>query len=441
MLPTTRKKLQNYLLYSFVFLLPLQTIFIFREIFFESEKWQYGTIGIYMSDIILISLISYSFTSSKELLFNYFKKNKWITGVSILLISLNFLSSIWSLDSILSIYFSIKLLLSICLFFVLQITNFNVKTLILIFISSVFFQSIIGFFQFIIQDTFSFKYLGLKQYTIWQGGTSVMTSESGRWLRSYGGEDHPNILALLLFTAILLSIYLYILYEKNSLLLKIFLLLSISLFSVTVLLTFSRNIWLAFIVGLTFMIIFLFLKNKNLFKRIFIPIILVFATSIIITLTYKDLFFVRISNDTLTSHNSISDRAIYIVHSISLLKEHLFFGTGIGNYTNSIYNLEKNKYPIWHYQPVHNIYLLIFVELGLIGFFLLIFFIIFNLKNIYSQKNKIDFTQFIFILIFFLFLMISLLDHLLWTSHIGLLLIFLIFGISVKPIPLSNHHL
>lgn len=436
----TIPKIQNYLLYSFVFFLPLQTIFILREIFFDDVKWQYGTIGLYISDISLIIFILFSFIYFKKQLYKYFVKNKNIVLISLLFIIFTFSSSFWSLDKELSIYFSVKIFLSICLFFILQITNFNTKILLLVFISSIFFQSIIGFFQFTIQDTFSFKYLGLQHYNIWQGGTSIITSNSGRWIRSYGGESHPNIFASLLLTAILFSIYLYISSQKELKLLNIFLLISISLFTTTILFTFSRNIWLAFFIGLVFITIFLFLKNKNLFKKIFIPLILISLTSFTIIFIYKDLFFVRVSHDTLTSHNSLSDRTLYTMHSISLIRENLFFGTGIGNYTNSIYDLKKNKYPIWYYQPVHNIYLLTFSELGLIGFFLLLSFVAFNLKNIYLQRNKINFSKFIFILILFLLLIISILDHFLWTSHVGLLLIFLIFGISIKSISPSNHH-
>jgi len=425
-------KIQNYLLYLFVFLLPWQTIFILREVFFDGEKWQYGTIGLYFSDIFIVLFLIYTYFCSKNHIIIYIKKHAIIVLTAMLFVLFSFLSTFWASDSLLSLYFSTKLFFALCLFFALQISNYNTKTLSLFLILGVFFQSFIGFFQFTTQNTFSFKYLGLQHYNIWQGGTSIVTAESGRWLRSYGGQTHPNILALLSLIAILLSIYLYISLQKKSLLLKSFLLISMSLFTSTMLFSFSRNIWLSFFVAFLFEIVFLFLNYRNLFKNILIPLILIFFTSFFLIFTYKDLFFTRISHDTLKTHNSISDRLLYIKQAKKLISKNFLKGIGAGNYTNSVYNLEKRKYPIWYCQPVHNIYLLILAEIGFIGSLLFAFFILLNLKVIYLQKNKFKPEQIIFLIIFSLFLLLSLFDHFLWTSHIGLFLLFLIFGICIK---------
>ncbi len=432
-------KTQSYLLYLFVLILPLKTVFILREVFFGREKWHYGTISLYLSDIVLtLFLILIFFTSYKKLL-EYFKKNKTLTTLSFLFILYIFFSISYSLDKALAFYFSIKILLAFCLFFVLQITKFNTKTLYITLIISTLFQSIIGLFQFITQSTFSFKYLGLNHYDVWRGGTSIITSETGRWLRSYGGQNHPNILAILLLTSTIISIYIFVSFAKEKkYLFNSFLLLCITFFYTTILFTFSRNIWLALFISTIFISIFLFFYSQKFLKKLFSIIILIFFTSLTIVSIYKDLFFVRINHDTFKSHNSISDRKLYITQAKTLINKHTLLGTGAGNYTNSIFNLENRKLAIWQYQPVHNFYLLVFAELGFIGGFLLLLFIFNVLLKIFYLKNKITFEQFTIFLVLILFLFTSLLDHFLWTSHIGLFLLFLFLGLFVKSTASKN---
>ncbi|NTW75824.1 MAG: hypothetical protein HGB34_02885, partial [Candidatus Moranbacteria bacterium] len=43
---------------SFLFLLPFQTIYLLREPIIGGEKWQYGTIGIYLSSVILACAVT-----------------------------------------------------------------------------------------------------------------------------------------------------------------------------------------------------------------------------------------------------------------------------------------------------------------------------------------------------------------------------------------------
>ncbi len=51
----------------------------------------------------------------------------------------------------------------------------------------------------------------------------------------------------------------------------------------------------------------------------------------------------------------------------------LFFGTGAGNFTARLLWLEGER-PVWTLQPVHNVFVLIFAELGVIGLFLFLLF-------------------------------------------------------------------
>ena len=54
-----------------------------------------------------------------------------------------------------------------------------------------------------------------------------------------------------------------------------------------------------------------------------------------------------------------------------IIKDNWLIGVGIGNYTFAL----RAKYPeikVWELQPVHNTYLLILAELGVVGFLFLL---------------------------------------------------------------------
>jgi hypothetical protein len=78
----------------------------------------------------------------------------------------------------------------------------------------------------------------------------------------------------------------------------------------------------------------------------------------------------------------------------------------------------------WDYQPVHNIYLLILAELGIIGFILWLIPVLFLTKK----------SSFICSLLFIVILAISLFDHYFWTLYFGILLFWLTLGLMQKKL-------
>jgi len=70
------------------------------------------------------------------------------------------------------------------------------------------------------------------------------------------------------------------------------------------------------------------------------------------------LFYLNVSRETIFKNYSLN-----------------FFGIGMGSFVSNITIFSKNKPLIWQYQPVHNIFLLIWNELGIIGIILFLFWI------------------------------------------------------------------
>ena len=424
-------KIQRYLLYVSIFFLPWHTIYIVREVFYDVEKWQYRTIGIYISDITLILWILLSIYLYRELILAHIFKKPQILLTGLLLSLWGFISIMWSQDKALAFYFAIKLSLVLDLFFLIQVVPFKIRKLSIIFFTSVFIQSLIGLYQFTTQQTFAQKFLGLQYHDVFSGGNAIVQIFGERWLRAYGGTPHPNIFGIVLLCALLLGIYLFI-RKRNNIYSKIFILAGIGTITANILYTFSRTVWLTTLLCLTAFVTYTYKSKRYNLKQLISPLLLITATILLIISLSHNLFFDRISQDTTLTHNSISDRALYISQSKSLIASRPLHGTGIGNYTNTLEDESETKRPLWQYQPVHNIYLLIISEIGFIGFGLFVIFIITILNALYKNRKNVNCTQFTFTTLFIGMLFISLFDHLAWTSHFGLLALFLLGGLSLR---------
>ncbi len=372
---TIAYSLYKYLLYTFIFFLPWHIIYIVREVFYGTEKWQYGTIGIYISDIVLGLWILLSIYLYKELILTYILKKSHFLLVGLLLSLWSFVSIIWADDKMLAFYFAIKFSIALDLFFLVQIIPFQIYNVSIVFFISASIQSLIGLYQFITQQSFAQKFLGLQYHDVFSGGNAIVHISGERWLRAYGGTPHPNIFGVVLLCALLLGIFLFI-KNKDKILSKTLILAAISIITTDILYTFSRTVWLTSLFCIFTFAIYIYNSKKYSFQQLITPLLLIITTILLIVSLSHNLFFDRISQDTTLTHNSISDRALYLSQSKSLITSHPFCGTGIGNYTNTIKKESQIKRPLWQYQPVHNIYLLITSETGLIGFGLFAMFIL-----------------------------------------------------------------
>ncbi len=186
--------------------------------------------------------------------------------------------------------------------------------------------------------------------------------------------------------------------------------------------TFSRLAWVGFIIT-TFLIIF---SNFNKlfyacppqppqFKRLSIQsilaklfhvkqfiniclssiqrtslIIIVFSV-VVISGFYWDVIINRVIDSGQAYEQSIDNRILYKHISASIINRNLILGVGNGNFTLVMDKYSEKPLEWWQYQPVHNIYLLIVSELGVVG---LVFFILFSLSItlsiFYAIRNNIN---------------------------------------------------
>ena len=301
------------------------------------------------------------------------------------------------------------------------------------FVISMTLSASLGVYQFLTQSTFANKWLGLAFHSSEILGNSVVETATGRWLRAYGSFPHPNIFAGFLIVAVIFCFYLYSIlfkkYQKNVLII-LFLILSAGLFF-----TFSRAGWLAFIIVI--LLDYYFVRKKSEIRN---PsnsagrqklgfVFLCFCVFVFLSVIYFPLVKTRFQNSARLEVKSNIERINNLEQSFEIIKNNLWLGTGIGNYTVELQKMCPDQ-PAYFYQPAHNVYLLVLSEIGIVGFFLIIIILIYYF---FSKKLEIRNQKFkIVFLCLGVFLFLFLFDHFWWTLPSGLLIIFLIAGLFFK---------
>jgi O-antigen ligase len=410
------EKIIRFLLYFFVFILPFQI----KYILISSEQ-NYNEIAIYFNYFILFFLLSFFFI--------YFykikkEKKKIIPKYLFIIAGLDFFVFISVLISpvfLVSIFKYILFLLSCSLFFFLLNFKYNLKKLLIFFVLGVFIQSSIGVWQFLSQSDFSNKYIGKALHDSSVLGTSVIETEGGRFLRSYGALDHPNILGALAFFSIIFLIYLFLKYDFN-LKAKIAFYLVYFVNLLGLLFSFSRSSFLALF--FSFFAISLGLVAKRNFKKFSFLLSFSLLFIIVFLSIFKPVFLSRLDIDSRLESISINERVEQADYSGQIIKNNIWFGVGLGAYHQSLLDENRNL-KSYEAQPVHNSFLLILSEIGVWGFlFFSWFFFYFFRRNLSFSSYYITVSLFSGLFIFMIF------DHWLWSLPFGMLFFFFILAVS-----------
>jgi len=195
---------------------------------------------------------------------------------------------------------------------------------------------------------------------------------SSEVLRPYATFPHPNVLGGFLAVALPLffSQYNYLKTVRSSRAVEKIFFFLISILGLTaLLLTFSRSAWIAFLI----MVIILRMK-KMFFMSGFSSVILVVLFFVFIGFSFPYFQSLTPGNESVFVRNELTKSAW------SVWKTSPFVGVGLGNYLIKLPAYYPHR-DIFFLQPVHNIYLLLLSEMGLIGLVFCLWFIVRVLGN------------------------------------------------------------
>lgn len=423
------KKLIEYAFYAFVFLLPWQTKLILR-----ADDINFNEISLYASHALLLVILIVFFVYKLKCP----QRDGKITGLWWALAGLEvsvLVSFFVAPDQVLAFFHFLLLLMAVGLFYLvregtrpngLDDSFFDRAKVIYAFLASIFLQSSLGVYQFLSQSAPVSKYLGLAAHNPEIAGTSVIETATGRWLRVYGGMDHPNVFGGVLAISLILAAYLLakkkIIRTKQEIVESIFLFIFYFVALLALFFTFSRTAWIAYAIGLMILLAsFLLRKDRWAIGRCLALIYFSGIMIFIIAYPYRPLLQARVQGDTRLEQRSIDERRQYFSESKEIIMEHSLMGVGVGNYPQYIRLADNNQKAGWDYQPVHNVFLLLWSESGI--FALLSFLLL--LAAMVKKNRRAVFS----VAILAALVIIMVFDHWLLSLPFGILFLFLALGL------------
>ena len=288
--------------------------------------------------------------------------------------------------------------------------------------------AILGISQFITQQAVANKWLGLAAHLPGDLGVAVIEATNswgqvtGRWLRAYGSFDQPNILGAVMAMAVLLAMIGWRRLSSN--LARGFLTAGIGLWSLAMLVSWSRAAWLAVFIG--WLTAILLTTRQSKVNRKFLVIFLISLT-VWLGLwlwPFHDLGHSRLTGQTRLEQKSLIERQDGYRQAWLVLKNHPL-GVGLGNYTGFLSQQSAVVGPAWLYQPVHNAFVLAVSEIGwLAGGWLLVGLLVLIVA---VGKHRLIVWPLATAIIWLMSL-----DHWWWSLHSGLIWLWLLVAILLK---------
>ena len=401
-------------LYLLVFLLPWQTRWIAYDPPLFGDVWEYGRVSVYSWDLVLVALALLSLGALRREFIDLFKTSRAFQAY-VLLTAMAFISSWAAPKPYLVSYWGLRLMEGGVLWLLVRAVKPKFEHVLWALALAGSLQAIWGLGQFAFQATFASKWLGVAAHPVETAGTSVLLNEGGRWLRAYAGQVHPNVLGGLLVITMLATT---LLLSKTSsragryALVILYILQAGGLF-----VAFSRAGWLALAVSLVaWWVGEHSLRSSAMHVAIITAAVFVVFGSILWEPTKARLIGAPASR---LEQQAVEERVTGIKESQTITKVAWWRGVGLGNYTKALAQRTPGL-RAYRYQPVHNLFLLVLAELGVLGLAALVW--LFKERFVSSVARAWLWLPPILLPAFF--------DHYWWTSASMLLLFWLIVSLS-----------
>lgn len=298
----------------------------------------------------------------------------------------------------------------------------QVKKVFLFLGIGVIFQSLLAVSQFIKQGSLGgiFYFFGERLFSPSTPGIANASINGELLLRPYGTFPHPNVLAGFLLLS-MIGLVFTVPWAKGKE--KAVWIVALLLGSSALLLTMSRG---AFLIWLLLLLIIFLRHVSTQLIRTFLAIALVILAVLFIFHTPFGTRFLQ----TNFAEEAVVQRTELIRASAVMITEHPIVGVGFGNFLPALAIVQKPFSLGLYLQPVHNIFLLILAETGIIGFGIFMWFLVKTYMRLLITKKTGALSSRIFAVLLSVILMLGLVDHYFFTIQQGQLLFALIAGLS-----------
>lgn len=232
------------------------------------------------------------------------------------------------------------------------------------------FQGVIAIAQATLQQPVGLQLLGEFEIRPSGVGLNVLKVNGISWLRPYGLTAHPNMLGGF-FAAALIVVLALLLTQSLKRRWQIVIGITAGVGYWALLLTFSRAAWVGLAVGILALIIACWRFHVAIhWRRLWLALGIGLALTAVFVGTHRDLVFARTGiGDESNELRSISDRVLFTEYALDMIRNRPLTGQGIGMnpWVAAQMILHDPRQIDMQAQSVHNIPLLLWSELGLIG--------------------------------------------------------------------------
>lgn len=420
-----KKHVFDYLIFVLFFLLPWQTVYLFNVPRIAGEPSPFGVLGLYAVELLVLLIALTLDLSGRG--FRVDKESRRPIACMTLIFLAVTVSFIFSDQTLVSLAQVIHLFFAGLLFLLLLEKEISAKHAMAGFVAGLILPSILGCVQVATGGSFGSTWLGLEPRDAARLGEAVIqTSEGSRILRAYGSFPHPNIFGGYVAVGLVSIFGLWpSAREKWQ---KIFLVGSALMLTVSLILTFSRSAWLGLALAVIVGAIALKLKPVSRARMFVIPVAAIFIAAVFF-MSFGAGIVARPGSDASFEERSIDERVLQYQEFPKTLDGRWLIGHGPGTYPWA--NEEAFPEREWFaYQPIHNVFLLILGELGILGVVAVLVW-----SSSIDQLNFSRFPNRDAVCVFMMgnvILVVLFFDHYLWTTWAGLALVAYVMALTTK---------
>lgn len=410
-------------------LLPIFLITIFWQTRFallnRFAVYDYEIFFVYLSTLLFIALLACEFVLDPKWIIKSVRDKRWL-NVGPLLLAASIAFSLWNpLDLIGLVYriFTVVEMFFFAIWVERVVSWYGQERTFKILTAGLIPLVLLGLIQVVLGHTLNLKVLGEWDFSASFPGVATAWFFGVRFLRPYSVFAHPNLFSAVAGVFFIYWIFRLIQIDKTKRpLIHRFVLSLVVFFGVGVLVGFSRGVWFALAVAAIYAFLTFYrdvfvsvLKQRRLALLCFAAIILVVVVPYTSKLLNVDsLSFVR--------------RWELTIVALRAFLEHPLFGVGLNQFVLHIDDYWRVSGVARFNQPVHNVFIQILVETGVVGFLGALVVFVRTIRFGWKHLSVWLRCAWVFVLV------TAMMDHYWWTLQAGMLTLFLLLGMTLATI-------
>ncbi len=295
------------------------------------------------------------------------------------------------------------------------------------------FQGLLALYQYVLQQSVGLTFLGEASVNTSTLGVAKIDLGNQQILRAFGTLPHANVLGGVMFMGIIYSVALIKKYRW-------FIAGVLWLLAMGLLFSFSRSAFFALIAAF---LVYISIQNSKIVMK-YMVLAMSFLLFFIVVFGLENVVVNRLMFE---DQASTVERTMYLKIGMDMLYAQPL-GVGLGGFTLQMQDYTTTKLTPWLFQPVHNIFLLMADESGLVGgaLFLALFCYSFYrllriIKHQKTPENRFSVTLLLSMLAGII--VIGIFDHYFVTIYQAQVMLFIYFGfvsslLSSERLPARN---